>query len=89
VRPAIWHGWVFVNIDGQAQPFEDYMAPAMKAYVDWDLGALKLVHYQPFDFHAAWKLVIETFCDTYHVFMVASRSSCRADAGRLFHDAAR
>ena len=70
VRSAIWHDWVFVNIDGQAPAFEDYMAPAMKAYEDWNLGALRLAHYQPFEFHANWKLVVENFCDNYHVFMV-------------------
>jgi len=70
VRSAVWHDWVFVNIDGKAAAFDDYMAPATRAYEDWNLGAHRLAHYQPFDFHANWKLVVENFCDTYHVFMV-------------------
>lgn len=70
VRSAIWHDWVFVNIDGKAPPFEDYMGPAMRAYADWNLGALRLAHYKPYTFHANWKLVVENFCDNYHVFMV-------------------
>ncbi len=70
VRSAAWHDWVFVNIDGEAPLFEDYMAPAFKEYADWDFGALRLAHYQSFEFHANWKLVVENFCDNYHVFMV-------------------
>ena len=70
VRSAVWHDWVFVNIDGQAEPFEDYMATAYKEYGDWDFGKTALAHYQPFRFQANWKLVVENFCDNYHVFMV-------------------
>ena len=70
VRSATWHDWVFVNIDGEAPPFEDYMAPAFREYAGWDFGKTGLAHYQPFTFHANWKLVVENFCDNYHVFMV-------------------
>ncbi len=70
VRSATWHDWIFVNIDGRAPAFEDYMAPAFTEYGDWDFSALRLAHYQPFEFHANWKLVVENFCDNYHVFMV-------------------
>jgi choline monooxygenase len=70
VRSAIWHDWLFVNIDGQAPAFEDYMAPAIKEFERWNLGGFRRGHYQPFEFHANWKLVVENFCDNYHVFMV-------------------
>jgi choline monooxygenase len=70
VRSAVWHDWVFVNLDGKAAPFEDYMGPAMRTYDDWNLGTLRLAHYRPYEFHANWKLVVENFCDNYHVFMV-------------------
>ena len=31
MRSAVWNDWVFVNLDGRAEPFEDYMAPAAEA----------------------------------------------------------
>jgi choline monooxygenase len=70
VRSAVWNDWVFVNIDGKAPSFEDYMASAFREYENWDFGAARLAHYQPFEFQANWKLVVENFCDNYHVFMV-------------------
>ena len=70
VRSAVWHDWVFVNIDGEAPPFEEYMAPAMKEYERWNLEGFRRARYRPFTFHANWKLAVENFCDNYHVFMV-------------------
>jgi len=70
VRTAIWHDWVFVNLDGKAQDFEKYMEPAFSRFQSWNLHDFECAHYQPFEFHCNWKLAIENFCDNYHVFKV-------------------
>ena len=46
------------------------MGPLMRRYQDWNLGAFRLGHYQPYTFHCNWKLAIENFFDNYHVFRV-------------------
>ena len=70
VASARWHDWVFINLDGRAGAFEDYMAPAMARYEAWDFATFKRGHYQAFDFGCNWKLAVENFCDNYHVFKV-------------------
>jgi choline monooxygenase len=70
VRSATWHDWVFVNLDGLAPAFEDYMGPPFARFQSWNFSSFKKAHYQPFEFHCNWKLAIENFCDNYHVFKV-------------------
>ena len=70
VRSATWHDWVFVNLDGKAPSFEDYMAPVIKWFDCWDLTNFRLAYHDSFTFGCNWKLAVENFCDTYHVFKV-------------------
>ena len=89
VRSAVWNDWVFVNLDGEAPPFETYMAPVMERYRSWNLDGFRRAHYQAYAFHCNWKLAIENFCDNYHVFAVHPRPARHADAPRPISDAAR
>ncbi len=71
VRSAVWHDWIFVNIDGKAPAFEDFLAP-LKAYI----GDLDLDHIHPIiemdsgTVNANWKFLSENFCEPYHVPVV-------------------
>lgn len=70
VVSASWHDWIFVNLDGQAGSFDEYMAPAMTRLEPWNLGSFERGEYAAFEFHCNWKLAVENFCDNYHVFKV-------------------
>jgi len=70
VATGMWHDWVFVNLDGRAQPFEDFIAPANEAYRDWDLSQFRFARHESFAFRCNWKLALENFIDAYHVFAV-------------------
>ena len=70
VRSAPWHDWFFVNLDGNAGDFADYIGPIDKCYADWQLGSFVLAHQTSFKFNCNWKLAVENFCDNYHVFKV-------------------
>ncbi len=71
VRSAIWHDWIFVNIDGNAPPFDEFLAP-LKDYI----GDLDLDHIRPIiemdsgTVKANWKFLTENFCEPYHVPVV-------------------
>ena len=69
-RSARWLDWVFVNLDGQAPPFEDYLGPVMTRYEAWNLASFRRGAYAAFEFGSNWKLSVENFCDNYHVFKV-------------------
>ncbi|MEM7173598.1 MAG: aromatic ring-hydroxylating dioxygenase subunit alpha [Pseudomonadota bacterium] len=64
----IWHDWIFINIDGRAMAFEDFIAPLQARVADMDLGALTpLFHIDSGDFKANWKFICENFIEPYHV----------------------
>ena len=70
VRSHTWHDWVFVNLDGQACSFDEYMAPAVSRFEGFDLSQFRYACYDRFEFRCNWKLAAENFSDTYHVFKV-------------------
>ncbi len=70
VRSTTWHDWVFVNLDGKAPPFDEYIAPVAAHFELWDMTQFRFAHHDAFEFQCNWKLAIENFCDTYHVFKV-------------------
>ena len=59
-----------MNIDGQARDFEQYMAPVKDHFARWDLSVFRYAYHDTFEFRCNWKLAVENFCDTYHVFKV-------------------
>ena len=70
VRNFTWHDWVFVNLDGKAQPFEDYIGEAARRFDGYDLSAFSCANHESFDFACNWKLAIENYCDFYHIFQL-------------------
>ena len=67
VRVVAWHDWLFVNIDGKAPPFEEYIGPFVAHLEEYDLD--RLVHCQtvPVDIKANWKLIEENFLEVLHL----------------------
>ena len=71
IRSVTWHDWVFINFDGQAEPFETFIEPVAREFEGRDLAAFR--RSEPamrFEFESNWKLVVENYCDFYHVFSV-------------------
>ncbi len=69
-RSATWHDWVFVNLDGGAEPFEAFLAPVLEHFDGYDLGPFRRAHHAVYDVACNWKLAVENYCDFYHVFKV-------------------
>ena len=70
VRTATWHDWVFVNLDGKAEPFEDFIAPVAAWFDGFDLSAVRCASHRAWEFDCNWKLAVENYCDFYHIFVV-------------------
>jgi choline monooxygenase len=70
VRAAIWFDVIFVNIDGQAPEFEDFIAPMVAR---WEAFDPVLFHHGGADSRfemevgCNWKLAVENFCEAYHL----------------------
>ncbi|MEM7224194.1 MAG: aromatic ring-hydroxylating dioxygenase subunit alpha [Pseudomonadota bacterium] len=71
VRSAIWHDWIFVNLDGAAAELSDYVAPLARRMEGIDFA--KLVPVATLDFgevRTNWKFLMENFIEPYHVQFV-------------------
>ncbi|MEO0819246.1 MAG: aromatic ring-hydroxylating dioxygenase subunit alpha [Pseudomonadota bacterium] len=69
VRSAEWLGVVFVNLDGQAAPFEDYAAAARARWAEFDRPHHFAGPESAFtlEVKSNWKLAVENYCESYHL----------------------
>ena len=71
VRCKTWHDWVFVNLDGQAEDFEQFIMPLERQLGDLSLEQIKPVAMLDLGLvHCNWKLLLENFIEPYHVQFV-------------------
>jgi choline monooxygenase len=75
VRCERWNQWVFVNIDGEAAPLADYIAPFATHFEEYDLANLKHCEMVPFEVPGNWKLVEENFLEVAHLPPIHKRLS--------------
>ncbi len=69
VRSHIWNGVIFVNISGDAAPFEEEFAELLERWREFEVpvyhgGQDSIIR---FDLKSNWKLVIENYCESYHL----------------------
>ncbi|MDE0417220.1 MAG: aromatic ring-hydroxylating dioxygenase subunit alpha [bacterium] len=70
IRCEVWHDWVFVNLDGGAEAFADFIAPVEAWFDGYPLAPMRCTEHRTYDFACNWKLAVENYCDFYHVFKV-------------------
>lgn len=69
IRSHVWLGVVFVNLSGDAAPFEQQFAGLLERWRDFD----KPIHFggpeSAFTLEVAtnWKLAVENYCESYHL----------------------
>ena len=95
LRPVRSHEWldlVFVNLSGDAPPFEDHVAPLMERWKPFvsaeDLAELRLgASYSTItmDVAANWKLAVENFCESYHLPWIHPRLNKRSRLEDHYH----
>ena len=73
VRSAVWGDIIFINISGDAQPFEDFINPLQQRWLSFDLSLLRLSCLNNYKVSTNWKFACENFLDTYHVPWVHSQ----------------
>ena len=69
VRSHIWMDVVFVNISGTADPFEVMHEELLERWKEFDVpvyhgGEDSIIR---FDLQTNWKLVVENYCESYHL----------------------
>lgn len=76
IRTAVWHDWIFVNMDGKAPAFEEYAAPLIQRLEGIDFSSLEPIGILDFgEVGTNWKFVMENFIEPYHVPVVHSTTT--------------
>ncbi|WP_299207108.1 aromatic ring-hydroxylating dioxygenase subunit alpha [uncultured Tateyamaria sp.] len=69
VRSHVWMGVVWINLSGDAQPFEEANADLLARWIEFD----KPLYHGGEDSHfqlsvnCNWKLAVENYCESYHL----------------------
>jgi glycine betaine catabolism A len=66
VAVAEWGGWVFVNVDGRAEPFPAYAGGLLDLAADWRCERLVVGASATYELAANWKVPIENYHECYH-----------------------
>ncbi|NOT32677.1 MAG: aromatic ring-hydroxylating dioxygenase subunit alpha [Candidatus Eisenbacteria bacterium] len=63
---AEWEGFVFVNLAGDAEPFERAWAPMLGRLARYGLTGLAVGHRVTYEVNANWKLVFQNYSECLH-----------------------
>ncbi len=70
LKSEIWNGLIFVNLDPGARPLAPRLESLNDAFTAMGLAGKQVVHSYDGDVGANWKVLVENFCESYHVFRV-------------------
>ena len=76
VRCEMWHDWIFINLDGNADSLADFVAPIADQLSFVHFGELRhflTMHRKPIP--ANWKICMENTMEPYHVPIVHKSSA--------------
>jgi glycine betaine catabolism A len=66
VNLALWEGFIFINLDENAMPLEEWFAPLKGKFSHWNMSILRPAKRIEYDVRANWKLMFENYSECYH-----------------------
>jgi Rieske 2Fe-2S family protein len=66
-RIGTWGGWVFINLDGGAEPLEDFLDPLPERLDGFKLEDMRIAWYKSVILPANWKTALDAFIESWHV----------------------
>ncbi len=67
VHVDTWGGWIWINLNPDAEPLPEYLAPIPDMLDPFQLQNMKTRWRKWIVFECNWKVAMEAFCETYHV----------------------
>lgn len=68
LRVGQWADFIFVNISGTAEPLEEYLAPFIDKFKDYNFSNMTFADTYDLEAPGNWKLIAENYLDNYHIF---------------------
>ena len=66
VRCEAWGGWYFVNLDPEAQPLLDWLAPLPSLLPEIAAAPFRVIDVKKVELGCNWKILAEAFLEVYH-----------------------
>lgn len=66
IRSAVWHGFIFVNLDGKAEALETQYATFSRAIAPWRTEEMEIAISLDWQCRFNWKVMIENWMESYH-----------------------
>jgi len=66
----IWQGLVFVNLDSAPEALAPQLTELKARIEPYDFPSYRVIQRQEMAFACNWKVLVENFCESYHVFRV-------------------
>ncbi|MEH6581153.1 MAG: aromatic ring-hydroxylating dioxygenase subunit alpha [Halioglobus sp.] len=70
VQVEVWGGWVFINMDENAQDFQEYLGILPEHFGDWKHEQRTVSVHVEKVIAANWKVVLEAFIESYHANVI-------------------
>ena len=67
VRCEEWLGWVFVNLDPEAPPVAEQLAPVAEMIGGYNMSSYTEAFYEEHVWDTNWKVLAENFMESYHL----------------------
>ncbi len=74
VRCETWRGFVFINLDGEAAPLEEFLAPVARQWANYPLENMVIKGVMRSDMECNWKVAYDNFLEIYHLSSVHGKS---------------
>ena len=66
IRSEVWQGWVFVNLDGEAEPLAERLSGLDRFLSFFEMEDAVAVETAEFDSPWNWKVLVDNFMEAYH-----------------------
>jgi choline monooxygenase len=70
LRLEVWQGLIFVNLDPQAETLAPRLESLQEEIGQFKFAEMEVVHTYDDEIDCNWKVLVENFCESYHVFRV-------------------
>jgi phenylpropionate dioxygenase-like ring-hydroxylating dioxygenase large terminal subunit len=83
VRCEVWEGFIFINLDENAEPLVDYLGPLAKGVEGYPFHEMTEVYSYRAEINANWKLFIDAFTEFYHAPILHMKQATAEEAQKL------
>jgi phenylpropionate dioxygenase-like ring-hydroxylating dioxygenase large terminal subunit len=74
VRCETWRGFIFINLDNDAEPLADFLAPTAREVADFPLEDMVVKDIITVETGSNWKTAYDNFLEIYHVNTIHAKS---------------